>query len=224
MHAAIGGGFSRYFLFCGTPILLWASLALYHSADFLRKRLSEKTFYKVIFLLLLILFSPAVIFNYKLLTNPIEAPLTGGDYDTHIRSQHSGYGISEAIDYFKGVSRNKKITIFTSYNWGNPADSIYVYLSDDPNINVYTAFWAFDQKLLPPGFEMINTLIINTMQKFTGKKINIYVSSRSDVYFICRSPAISKGVFLGANKDFQLVRSFRKPSSTVFIDIYKRTD
>ena len=215
----IGGeGFSRYYLFCGIPIVLWAALAFNYGVSFLKKRFSRKTFYGTIFFLSLIFLFPSLFFNYRLLTKPSEAPFIGRDYSQYVSSKFSGYGIPEALDYFKKVSGEKKITIFTSSNWGNPADAIYVHLSDDPNIKVYTAFWVFKSELLPSGVQKIKLF-----QRFTGKGIDVIdVSNPSEIYFICRSPDFKRNAFLQINRNFQLVRSFRKPNSTIFIDIYKR--
>ncbi len=151
-------------------------------------------------IILLILFSPTLKFNYKLLTRPFEAPLIARDYAQYISDEFSGYGMPEAIDFFKKASRSQKIIIFTTFNWGNPADSIYVYLSDYPNIKVVKAFWVFDKELLAEEAQINNI---------------------SEVYFICRSPAYSRSLFLMTNKNFQLIKSFGKPNSTVFVDIYK---
>lgn len=201
LTATAGRGFSRYFLFCATPIIIWAAFALHDLTGFLRERLPQKSFYLTMAIILSILLSHPLSFNYKLLTQPSEAPLVSRDYEQYISNKFSGYGIPEAIDFFKKVSKNKKIIIFTTSNWGNPADSMYVYLSDYPNIAVRRAFWVFEKKLLSDESQ-INKL--------------------SDVYFICRSPVYPRSLFLMRNKNFQFIKSFKKPNSTVFFDIYKR--
>tara|TARA_B100000315_G_scaffold151864_1_gene140696 strand:- start:17919 stop:19451 length:1533 start_codon:yes stop_codon:yes gene_type:complete len=210
-----GGGFSRYYLFCGTPILLWAALALYYGIDYIKKLVPEKSLYLTITPILIIVLYPAIAFDSKLLTKPEEVSFVGRDYDQYINNEFSGYGIPEALDYFKKVSSDKKITIFTTSNWGNPADSVHVYLSDYPNITVYTAFWVFEHVLLPS-----NASKIVAKNKYK-KNFEFHLNSLSDVYFICNSRDFERKIFLNKNKGFQLVKSLRKPNSTIFIDIYK---
>ena len=211
-----GGGFSRYYLFRGTPIILWAALALYYGVDYIKKLVPEKSLYLTITPILIIVLYPAIAFDSKLLTKPSSTPFIGRDYDQYVSSRFSGYGIPEALEYFKKVSRERKITIFTTPNWGNPADSVDVYLSDYPNITVYTAFWVFEHVLLPSDASKI-------VAKHKYKEnFEFHLSNLSDVYFICSSQEFERSLFIKKNKGFQLVRSFRKPHSTVFIDIYKQ--
>ena len=209
-----GQGFSRHYLFCGTPIILWAALALYNGIDYINKLIPEKSIYLTTPLLIIVLY-PAIVFDDKLLTKPEEVSFVGRDYAQYISNEFSGYGIPEALNYFKKVSTNKKIAVFTTSNWGNPADSMHIYLSDYPNITIYKAFWVFEHILLPPDASIIKA-------KDTYKNIEFNVNDFSDAYFICSSREFEHGRFLNKNKNFQLVRSFRKPNSTIFIDIYKR--
>jgi len=211
-----GGGFSRYYLFCGTPILIWASLALNYCVDFIDKQIPKKFLYLTITPILITAFYPAIAFDIKLLTEPSKTPFISRDYDQYVSGRFSGYGMPEALDYFKKVSSDKKITIFTTPNWGNPADSVHVYLSDYPNITVYTASWVFEHVLLPSDASKI---VAKNKYK---KNFEFHVSSLSDVYFICNSLDFERNIFLKKNKGFQLVSSFQKPNSNIFTDIYKR--
>ena len=220
--SVVGQGFSRHYLFCGTPILLCAAMALYYGVDHIKKRIPGKSLYLTIAPIAIIALYPAIIFDIKLLTEPENVSFVERDYDQYISDEFSGYGIPEALNYFKKVSTNKKIAVFTTPNWGNPADSVYIYLSDSPNLSVYTTHWVFEQNLLPARASKI--IIKNMYQKYTGKNISeLLINSDSYVYFICSSSEFEQHIFLKKNKNFQLVRSFRKPSSTISIDIYKRT-
>jgi|TARA_B100000959_G_scaffold284580_1_gene356664 hypothetical protein len=92
---------------------------------------------------------------------------------------------------------------------------VHVYLLDYPNISAYTAFLVFEHVLLPSDASKI---VAKNKYK---KKFELHLSSLSDVYFICNSLEVERNIFLKKNKAFQLVKSFRKPNSTILIDIYK---
>lgn len=215
---AAGTGFSRYYLFCATPLLLWAALTLTWLWDVLNERLSSKSFYAVLTVLPFALFSPAAMFDYKLMTQPEKAPFIEYDRYQYVGSQFSGYGVPEAIAFFRETAADKKITILTTFNWGNPADAIYVYLSDHPNIRIHMAYWMFEHPLLPPERETISLY-----QPYTGKFLGeIKTGDLDEVYFIRRtSPGFKRDLFVRANRNFPMIRAFGKPDSVFFVEIYK---
>jgi len=214
-----GTGFSRYYLFCATPLLLWAGQAMTLAWNFLREKISGKPGGALAALLACALIFPAGRFDYRLLTRPEKAPLPAFDRYQYISSRYSGYGIPGAVGFFRAAARGKKIVIFTSIAWGNPADAIQVYLHGHPNIEIYMAYWMYEMPLLP---EQVETIL--TRQPFTKKPLReIRVADLGEVYFIWRtSPKFSRKEFLAINPDFRMVKAFAKPGSRVFVEIYKR--
>lgn len=213
-----GKGFSRYYLFCATPLLLWAGQAMTLFRDFLRKNFSGKPAGVLPAVLACALIFPAARFDYYLLTRPEKAPLPDIDRYQYIRSRFSGYGIPEAVRFFRDAARNKKIVIFTSVAWGNPADAMRVYLRGHPNIEIYMAYWMYEKPMLPRRVETIFP-----RQPYTAKPLRkIQTADLREVYFVWRtSPKFSRKEFLAVNPDFRMIRAFRKPGSTVFVEIYK---
>lgn len=213
-----GAGFSRYYLFCATPLLLWSALGLAEASIFL-KRVFPKSFYPALAFILPLGFSQALTFDYNLLTHPPLAPLLEKDHSQYINGEYSGYGSLEAVDYFRKASNDKKIAVFTTSNWGVPDDAMSIYLSTSPNIDIHTSFWLFNSPLLPPDLE-----ILDSYNKFTGKlegKFDVK-NLPSDVYLVARTPSVPRGLFLEKNTNFELVESFVKPGGINSIDIYKR--
>ncbi|MFQ5443840.1 MAG: glycosyltransferase family 39 protein, partial [Nitrospinales bacterium] len=214
-----GAGFPRYYVFCATPLLLWAAMFFCDAGDFLRKKFFGKTPVLIVWAPLLLLFLPAASFDFKLLTSPEDAPFPESDRLQYVQSQHSGYGIPEALNFFREAAKEKRITVLTTSNWGNPADAIHLYLEGHPNIDVHMAYWVFKRPLLTPDIEGIIFY-----EKFT-KKIMKEVSPQTfadDVYFIMRTtPGLPRKVFLNANPNFELVQVFKKPNSSKFVEIYK---
>lgn len=209
-----GQGFSRYYLFCATPLLWWAALSLAWVWEALRGKLSARTRPAVFALLLLPLIFPAARFDYKLLTEPATAPFIDIDRHQYIGSRFSGYGVPEAVAFLREMAADQKITVFTTSNWGNPADAVQVYLSGHPHIDVYMAYWVFRRPLLPAEA---------LYQPFTGKFLQGFnIGDLAEVYFIRRtSPGFKRDLFIRVNPDFKMVKAFRKPGSVFFVEIYK---
>jgi hypothetical protein len=213
-----GAGFSRYYLFCATPLLIWGSLGMAEIFSFIKRAFSRNLAYLVLAAGVPLAFTQAGAFDFQLLTSPQFAPLSGTDQYQYISSEHSGYGSLEAIDYLKQISKDKKVAVFTTSNWGVPDDCVTLYLSGSPNVDVFMGFWAFKKPLLPPDMESFDLY-----DKFTAKHLGKFSVQDlpQDVYFITRTPSVSRSFFLGMNDNFQLIQSFRKPIGTNTIDIYK---
>lgn len=215
-----GAGFSRYYLFCSTPLLIWGALGLAEISSFVRRAFSKSLAWPAFAVGFPLVFLQAVTFDSQLLTSPHDAPLSGTDHYQYITSEYSGYGSSEAVDYLRRLSQEDKIAVFTTSNWGVPDDCMTIYLSGTSNVEIYMGYWAFKKPLLPPEMESFDIY-----DKFTARHLGKHLVKDlpQDVYFITRTPSISRSFFLGTNDNFQLIQSFRKPSGTNTIDIYKLT-
>lgn len=213
-----GAGFSRYYLFCATPLLIWASLGMAEIFSFIKRAFSRSLAFLVLATGVPLIFLQAGTFDFHLLTSPQDAPLSETDQYQYISSEYSGYGSFEAIDFLKRMSQDKKIAVFTTSNWGTPDDCVTLYLSGSPNVDIFMGFWAFKKPLLPPDMESFDLY-----DKFTAKHLGKFNVKNlpQDVYFITRTPSVSRSFFLELNNNFQLIQSFRKPIGMNTVDIYK---
>ncbi len=211
-----GTGFTRYYLFCSTPLLIWAALGLAEFVGLLNLFFARPiTYFSGVVLFLILL--PAATFDYKILTHPESAPLVDSDRSQYVTSEFSGYGIPEAVNYFKALAKEKKISLFVSSNWGTPEDAMSIYLDGYPNINVYMAHWVFKQPLLPP-----DKIELNILQNYTGRLLKtVSVSELGEVYFICKGAAFNRQGFLSRNPNLRLVNAFGKPGGLYYYDVYK---
>lgn len=216
LMGTVGQGFSRYYLFCSTPLLIAGALGFSGVVE----RLNFRARYVWLPAILLLALFPALKFDHKLLTQPRLSPLVESDRSQYITGEFSGYGINDAVKYFKNRAKDKKIVLFVTSNWGNPEDAMFVYLDGLTNVDVYMAPWVFGSPLLPP-----EAVKLKIFQKYTGRFLNtIRISDLGEVYFICKSSTFPRNVFLAANKNFTLVESFGKPGGTHFFDVYKWTN
>ena len=131
-----GTGFSRYYLFSATPLIIFAGMACVWIWAWFR----EHKFKNPIALLLIIILAtalfPAIKFNFQIISEPDKAPLISSDHSQFVESIYSGYGVPEAVKFFREKSKYQKITVLTSSNWGSPANAIFVYLMDNPKIRL----------------------------------------------------------------------------------------
>jgi hypothetical protein len=213
-----GKGYSRYYLFCSTPIVICGAMGFADIAEKFNRVRGSRYVQKLIMLIALAtVLLPSIKFDYNLLTQPHSADLVVSDRYQYVTGEFSGYGIPEAIGYFKDESKEKRIVVFTTQNWGNPEDAMAVYFSMHPNVNVYMAPWVIDTPLLPP-----NATGFKIFQKYTDKFLKrVSVGELGDVYFICKSTTCAREKYLKNNPNFQLVKIFGKPEGVNFYEIYK---
>ncbi len=213
-----GSGFSRYYVFCTTPLLLGVAFLL----DKIWTRIEKWDFILnpklSFFFLIAIGYLPSIVSDYSLIFKPKNGTYIERDRYQFVTSQYSGYGVPDALDYLREEAETKKIAVFTSTNWGNPSDAVYAYLTGHPNIEIYSSYWVFNQPLLPSHIKSIDV-----HQRFTGKFLEqLKTSDLPDVYFIRRtSPGFKRGLFIRVNPNLSLERVFKKPDSTFFIEVYR---
>jgi 4-amino-4-deoxy-L-arabinose transferase-like glycosyltransferase len=213
-----GTGFSRYYLFCATPLIIFAGMACVWIWTWLEENKFKNQIVVLLFIILATALFPTLKFDFQIISEPDSAPLISSDHSQFVESEYSGYGVPEAVKFFREKSRHQKITVLTSSNWGSPANAIFVYLMDNPNISLIQAFWIFERGILEP---QIKTL--PSHEFFTGKHLGqVNVSDLGDLYLIRRtSKLFLKEPFIWANPNFEVAKAFPKPGMNYFIVIYK---
>ena len=213
-----GTGFSRYYLFCATPPLIWAGMACVFIKNWFKEKQFKKQIGPLLSLILIAILLPALRFDFQIVSNPEHAPLISADHSQFVDSLYSGYGVPEAVNFFREKSKNQKITVLTSSNWGSPANAIYLYLMDNPNIRLIQAFWIFERGILEP---QIKTLPIHEF--FTGKFLDrVNVNDLGDLYLIKRTSSFFLNEpFILSNPNFEIAKAFPKPGMEFFVVIYK---
>lgn len=213
-----GTGFSRYYLFCATPLIIFSGMACVLIWNWLKENKFKNLIAVLLTIILVAAFIPAIKFDFQIISEPDSAPLVGSDHSQFVESIYSGYGVPESVKFFQEKAEHKKITVLTSSNWGSPANAIFVYLMDNLNIRLVQAFWIFERGILEP---QIKTL--PSHEFFTGKHLEqINVSDLGELYLIKRtSKSFLKEPFTMANPNFEIAKAFPKPGMKNFIVIYK---
>ncbi|MGP0565940.1 MULTISPECIES: ArnT family glycosyltransferase [unclassified Nitrospina] len=83
---------------------------------------------------------PAWKWNIHYLTEPETAAWTELDHWQYVRYPQGPYAVTDAVHFLKNESRNGPIAVFTTFKLGIPSDALYMYLKDQPGIDLYEAW------------------------------------------------------------------------------------
>lgn len=120
----------RYVLFAIFPLIIFASFA----ADWFLNKLKKKIYLWPI--LLILIFSLAIRYDYLLISAPEKAPLPEGKRRGYLVEWTSGYGIKEVRDYLKEVSKNQRIVVGTEGHFGTLPDGLMIYFDKDSQVTI----------------------------------------------------------------------------------------
>ena len=125
--------FARYLLFITPPLLLMAAAASQRIFS-----LARGVRIKIIFCLFL--FVASAYMDYKILTDPVGAPIIQADRDQYVNGFPAGWGIDETIAFLKERALKETIFLGTQGTFGLMPASFELYLWDNPNIEI-KGFW-----------------------------------------------------------------------------------
>ncbi len=125
---------ARYILFTVPVFLVFVSYGL--SALYRVMTSQKKRAMKLVWVLLILLFFPAIIFNYYLLVSPTKANLPEDERRGYLEDWTAGYGIEEIGKYLKNISPETKIVVGTEGFFGTLPNGLQIYVNDFKNITV----------------------------------------------------------------------------------------
>lgn len=121
--------YPRFILFMTMPLLIlaaWCTVRLWvqvkHSA--------------VRWIGLMIILAPSFYATYRIVTNPILAPIPFADRGQLIESWPAGGGVKEVVSFLRNEIVSKKISVYTEGTFGLMPYSLEIYLVDNPNIKI----------------------------------------------------------------------------------------
>lgn len=212
--------FSRYYL---APLTLSIPALGYGAVEILKnvENSDKKLRFSIslVVITLILFFSiQSTAFVVDFLRNPSTTPLVKRDRWQYIEGYPSGYGLKEIIEYLnKRAEGNKRIVVFTTMNWGNPADAVKIYFSKSKNVLVLECWWW---ELVPVMASESKLPIIN--DKFRRQIIReISVSDFNEFYFVTGSHPFSKDKFAKLNPEADLVMETEKPGGISWFLLYR---
>ncbi|MBI2309818.1 glycosyltransferase family 39 protein [Candidatus Collierbacteria bacterium] len=92
------------------------------------------------FIITFLLISYPIWFSYKIIFDPLSAPLPKVDRFQFFDDWPSGYGINEVIGFIKVRAETQKIFVGTEGTFGLTPAALNIYLKDNPNVEV-KGYW-----------------------------------------------------------------------------------
>ena len=139
----------------------------------------------------------AAYFSFRLLTNPILAPLPSGDKDQFINDWPAGYGVNEVVTFLKQESQTRNVFVATEGTFGLTPSALEIYLQDHPNITI-KGFWPVGEH---------------------PEEIFDQVKNFDDVYILFKDSQNPPERFPG--REIELVAKYRKGDSNIFMNLYR---
>ncbi len=128
--------YPRYILFFTPSLVIFVSYTLMQ----MKNKLKNKLFYVLLFLLLL----PNIYTSFKLITDPLNAPIPTADKGQFFNSYFAGYGVEEVNNYFKEEIKNEEVVLYTEGTFGLLPYAVELYFYNNPNIRVI-GIWPLEE-------------------------------------------------------------------------------
>nr|MBI5455360.1 glycosyltransferase family 39 protein [Candidatus Levybacteria bacterium] len=188
---SVRGGFDRYIVSFMPFLVICSSFIL---MEIFNKNKANGYFMIIIFTLI-----PFILTMYQLINFPgyilTMGKMSGYTHPSYLSGFTSGYGINEAIEYFKNLSKKEKFVIGVAENTGNPESAFQIYFNK--NKNAKTVY--MDEKLL--GVDLSKYDCLSTDVK---------------VYFVSRDNQQA-----GLEKFLEKVTEFKNPYGINSIGVYQ---
>lgn len=125
---------ARYILFSIPPLIVLAGFA----ADWLATVFQSKRYnYLVCSVIVILLILPMVLnFNFKLLFNPLQAPLPEDERRGYLEDWTAGYGFKEIARYLEDQSKKELVVVGTEGYFGTLPDGLQIYLDKNRQVIV----------------------------------------------------------------------------------------
>ncbi len=141
MAAFNKGIFARYLLIVTPGLIIIAAFGFSEILERLKVRALIQS------LVLLIILVPALYTDFKLLSDPINAPIPDSDSRQYINGTFAGNGVIEVRKFLVNESKKyKKITVGTEGTFGLMPYSLQLYQKDYPNVDIKD-FWPMPEKV-----------------------------------------------------------------------------
>ncbi len=129
--------YPRFIFFMTLPLLILAAYSFNRLAQRLAKRF-------LVFAFCILIFAFILYFNYQILFNPPQAPITFSDKSQYVTSWPSGIGIKEMIVLLETKAAKQPILVATEGTFGMFPASIELYLWDNDNVEI-KSYWPVNE-------------------------------------------------------------------------------
>jgi 4-amino-4-deoxy-L-arabinose transferase-like glycosyltransferase len=128
---------------------------------------------------------------------------------------YTGASTKEVLSFLKTEVKEPSVLLLT-VDWGNPADTLFMYLKDNPMFEIIEAWWWPNKiQYLIPQASSVELAVSKFQQKKAGRMYPERIKKK-DIWFVNGADRTSPEYAIKQNPEFRLVCSFP------FIDVYKR--
>lgn len=128
--------YPRFLLFMLPPLFLLMAL-------FVNEMIKKKPLILIIFSAFLI-FAYPIYFQFRILTDPVRAPIPRADYNQFINDWPAGYGISEIVTFLNNQTKTKEVVIGTEGTFGLFPMALELYLGSNQNVKILP-YWPVNE-------------------------------------------------------------------------------
>ncbi len=172
--------YPRFLLFMLPPLMLMFAI-------FINYLIKEKSL-KFIFIGAFIIFALPGYFQFKIITDPVNAPLPQADYNQFINDWPAGYGIKEIVTFLDEKSKTKPVVIGTEGTFGLFPMALELYLGENKNVMVkpYWPIYEVPQELRELAKTYETYLVFKEKQNIPDKwplqLVHQYQRGKGDTY------------------------------------------
>lgn len=152
--------YPRFVMFMTIPLYLLA-------ADFIIRYYAKIKRPLLMSVLALIVFVPSIVVSYKIITDPLHAPIPKSDRLQYIDDWPSGWGVPEVVSYLRVQSQFQAISVFTEGTFGLFPYALEIYLVDNKNISIQ-GIWPlpemFPEDIYLASLRMPTFVVLNETQ------------------------------------------------------------
>jgi hypothetical protein len=120
--------YPRYILFFTPALMIFTA----HTIIQLKKHFASKIFYIGVLLVLI----PNLYTSFKLITDPIDAPIPKADKGQFFNSYFAGDGVEEVVEFFKKKTKEEEVVLYTEGTFGLLPYAVELYFNTNPNIKI----------------------------------------------------------------------------------------
>lgn len=136
--------FPRYIFLMSTMLLPLAAWSIVYLSQWLTKKYKFSGNVSLIVLTVLAILYPAYV-STMFSIDPVHAPIPKADSRQYVNGWTDGWGVTEAVSYFRQKATDKKIYIGTEGTFGLMPFSLELYLVDNPNITL-KGIWPIESE------------------------------------------------------------------------------
>ncbi|MDP8257616.1 MAG: glycosyltransferase family 39 protein [Candidatus Alcyoniella australis] len=216
--------YPRYLLFTVPFVLIGAAWALFEICERAGRMLKSARAPFIAALPLLVLALMASIYAYhswRIVDDPIHAPLAQRDRWQHIEGWPAGFGLRESMDYIDRQAQHGPVDVFFNYSMHMPFNGFKIYFDERPDVRLHLSAWQYAL----PFSELVDQRLTLTMPiHFRSDQQLVEQITPADmerVFFVGNLPLFDLAKFVELSGEPLETAAFAKPGNKSYIVVMR---